>query len=259
MIAAVRLRLGAIAEDRVERLARADDLLKANFNPDETRDDRGRWSDDVAGDFILDDPAEEGSAGSSGSEQIPTAAGRASAAVSRAWEHYPNADFRNRLAIAERSAEHQNFGYGEVNNANNPKLIALGRYQLKPVGLQAAGMIDADGRWTGKYGIHSRTEFLADPEAQEKALSDYLDDLERQLWANGAFAHISETIDGLKARFPVTLAGILAAAHREGARATADYLDRVKANALTSIGLLLKPADRPIETRLRTFSGARYE
>ncbi len=64
MIAAVRLRLGEIAEDRIERLARADFLLKANFNPDEPRDDRGRWTDDVAGDFILDDPGEEGSAGS---------------------------------------------------------------------------------------------------------------------------------------------------------------------------------------------------
>lgn len=61
------------------------------------------------------------------------------------------------------------------------------------------------------------------------------------------------------ARFLVTRAGIIAAAHREGARRTADYLERVKANGLTSKGLRLKPEDLPIETRLRTFSGAHYE
>ncbi|MGC2081435.1 MAG: hypothetical protein WA728_36550, partial [Xanthobacteraceae bacterium] len=80
-----------------------------------------------------------------------------------------------------------------------------------------------------------------------------------QLRATGAFAHIGETIDGLKARFPVTRAGIMAAAHREGAPATADYLDRVAAHGFTSWGLVLKPQDRPIETRLRTFAAAAYE
>lgn len=40
MIAAVQLRFGEIAEERIERLARADSLLKANFDPDEPRDDQ---------------------------------------------------------------------------------------------------------------------------------------------------------------------------------------------------------------------------
>ncbi|MGH7063608.1 MAG: hypothetical protein ACREET_05980 [Stellaceae bacterium] len=258
MIAAVRLRLGAIAEDRIKRLARTDDLLKANFNPDEPRDDRGRWTDDVEGDFILDDPADEGS-GSSGGEQTPTAAGGSGPAVARVWEHYPNADFRNRLAIAEGSANHQNFGYSEVNNASNPNLIALGRYQLTPVALRAAGMMDRAGRWTGKLGVHSVAAFLSDREAQEKALTDYLTDNIRQLRANGAFAHIGQTIDGLRARFPVTLAGMLAAAHREGAVATRDYLNRIAENGFTSKGLGLSRQERAIKTRLRTFSDASYE
>ncbi len=130
---------------------------------------------------------------------------------------------------------------------------------MKPVGLKAAGMMDRAGNWTGKYGIHSPAEFLADPEAQENALTDYLNDNIRQLRANGAFGYIGETIDGVKARFPVTRAGIIAAAHREGVSATADYLKRVKANGFSSKGLRLKLPDRPIETRLRTFSGASYE
>jgi hypothetical protein len=252
MIAAVRLRMGEIAEDRIERLARADSLLKANFNPDEPRDDHGRWIESTGGNFIFifDDPHEgdEGSTGSGSRNPVPTNAGGKGPAVPRAWEHYPNADFRNRLAIAEQSAGHKNFGYGEANNINDPKLIALGRYQMTPVGLEAAGMMDHAGNWTGKYGIHSPAEFLADPDAQEKALTDYIDDNIRLLRTKSAFAHIGETIDGLKARFPVTRAGIIAAAHREGARATASYLNRIKANGFSSRGLLLSRQERAIET-----------
>jgi hypothetical protein len=97
-----------------------------------------------------------------------------------------------------------------------------------------------------------------DPAEPRDRQGRWTDDNERQLKANGAFAHIGETIDGLKARFPVTRAGVMAAAHREGAPATKDYLTRIKANRLTSKGLPLKPPDRPIETRLRTFSETSY-
>ncbi len=114
MIAAVRLRLGEIPEDRIERLARADTLLKAGFNPDGPRDAQGRWTEEIGSNFILilDDlgNGQEGSAGSTGRNPIPTGAGGNGPAVARAWEHYPNADFRNRLAIAEQSAGHKNFG-----------------------------------------------------------------------------------------------------------------------------------------------------
>jgi hypothetical protein len=109
------------------------------------------------------------------------------------------------------------------------------------------------------YGIHSPAEFLADPEAQEKALTDYINDNIRQLPAKGAFAYIGETIDGLKARFPVTRPGIIAAAHRWGPTGTAHYLDRIAANGFKSRGLKLNKTELAIETRLRTFSGARYE
>lgn len=252
MIAAVQLGLGDILEDRIERLARTEKLLKANFNPDQPRDEKGRWAD--GGDVG------QGSEGrSSGGGVAPSNASGSGPTISSAWENFPNADFRNRLAIAETTAEHKNFGYGEVHNSTDPDRIALGRYQLTPVGLEAAGMMERSGNWTGKYGIHSRAEFLADPEAQEKALTDYLSDLERQLRAYGAFTHIGETIDGLKARFPVTRAGIIAAAHREGATATRDYLNRVAAHGSASKGLRLGRQERAIETRLRTFSGTNYE
>ncbi len=77
-------------------------------------------------------------------------------------------------------------GYEEVNE----KAGALGRYQMTPVALQATGMTDANGSWTGKYGVHSRAEFLTNPETQENALSDFLNDTEHQLKANGSFNFI---------------------------------------------------------------------
>lgn len=212
MIAAVQLNLPDIGEERIERLVRTDALLKANFNPAEPRDAQGRWTDDDdagggegnrSGGGIV--PTSSG--GSSG-PMIPTNAGGNGRAISRTWENFPNADFRNRLAEAEKTADRRNFGYGEVHNSTDPNRIALGRYQLTQISLRASGMMDRNGNWTGKYDIHSRAEFLADPEAQEKALTDCLNDNQRQLQANGAFTHIGETIDGLKARFPVTRAGI---------------------------------------------------
>ncbi len=88
-----------------------------------------------------------------------------SAPAARVWESRPNAEFRNRLATAEGNAHKPNFGYEEVNE----KAGALGFYQMTPVALQATGMTDANGSWTGKYGVHSRAEFLTNPEAQENA------------------------------------------------------------------------------------------
>ena len=173
----------------------------------------------------------------------------------RAWEHQPNSDFRNRLAIAEGNADKPNFGYGEVNQ----KAGALGRYQMTPAALRAAGMIDADGTWTGKFNVHSRAEFLADPDAQEMALTDYLDDTERQLRANGAFGFVGTSVVGIRGTFTLTRAGLIAAAHRAGAPATRSYLDRIANNGFISQTLSLTRQERAIETRLRTFADAPYE
>ena len=71
-------------------------------------------------------------------------------------------------------------------------------------------MVDGSGRWTRKYGIHSAPEFLANPEAQEMGLTDYLSDNERQLQAHGAFDHLGQQIDGRAAPFTVTRAGLMA-------------------------------------------------
>ncbi len=242
MISAVLLGFNEIFDGDMERLARTEALLKYNFNAAESRDRQGRWARDEDDGVIT--PIRAGG---------PTVGG--SNCVARAWESQPNAEFRNRLAAAEGNADKPNYGYGEVNE----KAGALGRYQIVPVGLRAAGMIDAKGNWTGKYGIHSRAAFLADPDAQEKALTDYLQDTERQLKADGLFGFTGKSIDGLRARFTITRAGLIAAAHREGAGAVYNYLDRITKNGSTSKGIALTRQERAVETRLRTFADTPYE
>jgi hypothetical protein len=181
MIAAVHLKLPEIPEEGIARIARAEELLKYNFDPNEPRDWHGRWTDE--GDGGSGSSGDEGGGGDGGDEAAGDAGspGPQLANIDRAWERYPNSEFRARLAEAEQSAGKPNFGYGDVNSRSG----ALGRYQMTPGALRAAGMIDANGNWTGKNGVYSRAGFLADPDAQEKALTDFLNDLERQLRANG--------------------------------------------------------------------------
>lgn len=120
-------------------------------------------------------------------------------------------------------------------------------------------MIDANGNWTGKYGIQSKSQFLGSPEAQERALSDFLNDTERQLRAYGAFRYIGSRIDGRVAPFTVTRAGLIAAGHREGANATRLYLNRLRNSGFSSPRARLSEQDLRVETRLRTFAGVPYE
>jgi hypothetical protein len=125
--------------------------------------------------------------------------------------------------------------------------------------LRAIGIIDADSSWTGKYNIRSPVQFLASPEAQERALTDFLNDTERQLRAFGAFEFIGTTIDGRRGRFTVTRAGLIAAGHRQGAPATRDYLITLQENGFSSARAQLTWRGLRVETRLRIFAGASYD
>jgi hypothetical protein len=226
---------------------------KGNLNPDEPRvpagnPDGGQWTGGGDGE-------------SAGSSNVESAADRGAGdrerrvTSGRVWQRFPNADFRNKLAIAEQTADKPNFGYGEV----NPRSGALGRYQMKPDALRAAGMMEPGGGWTGKYGVHSAAEFLARPDAQESNLTDLLNDTERQLRANGAFDFAGQKIDGRVAPFTITRAGLIAAGHREGARYTHEYLRAAEAYGFVTRGRDLRSEYQRVETRLRTFADARYE
>ncbi|HZK91675.1 MAG TPA: hypothetical protein VFC56_16160 [Stellaceae bacterium] len=76
---------------------------------------------------------------------------------------------------------------------------------------------------------------------------------------NGALGYIGATINGLRAAFTVSLPGLIAAAHREGATATRAYLKNIASYGFASRGRDLTPRHRAIETRLRTFADKSYE
>jgi hypothetical protein len=91
------------------------------------------------------------------------------------------------------------------------------------------------------------------------ALTDLLNETERQLRANGSFDFLNTTIDGRVARFTVTRAGLIAAGPREGAGATRNYLIKLYDAGFTSARASLSREDLRVETRLRTFAAASYE
>ena len=157
--------------------------------------------------------------------------------------------YRNEIAKAEQSKSYQ---------ALSPSGEAWGRYQLTPIARQDIGLERLDGSLTGKYGVNTKNEFLNDPVAQEKAFADVMKRNEEQLRAknNNAVQHLGRHIDGIKAKFKISLSGLLAAAHREGAEQVKRYLDHQKAQKWVSRPKTFPAGPRifkSIETRLRTF------
>ena len=195
------------------------------------------------------------------------------AAQTDAWPDSPvHADFRR--AIHQKESEGaENAGYAASNNG------AYGRYQMRVPALKDAGLIDRDGNWTGKYGLNSFEDFLHQPGAQEKAFADFMARTESYV-RQDVRDYAGREIDGTLARFPITEAGLLAAAHRQGAGMLAQYFEFQKANNWKSGNFENIPKDvtkaiarlqgnietpqsaeavlRSIETRLREFSGIPY-
>lgn len=133
----------------------------------------------------------------------------------RAWEAAPNAEFRQRIAQAERSAEHAQHGYG----LRNPTSGALGRYQFLPNSLVDLGWKSAQGGWTAqaeRHGVRSEADFLANPAAQEAAMSQFLRRVELQLERNGVMTRQGAALQGLNGQeISLTEGGLVAAAHRD--------------------------------------------
>lgn len=166
----------------------------------------------------------------------------------------PDAAFRQRIAEAERSAEHPGGGYG-LRNAGSG---ALGRYQLMRTALRDIGWRDDGGGWTeaaARHGVTSEEAFLASPAAQEAAMGRYLDRVETQLDRNGAAARAGATVTGLDGEaVPVTRAGLVAAAHRRGAAAVARYLAHRTASPEAAARPEQREAFAAVEKRLRDFA-----
>ncbi len=188
-----------------------------------------------------------------------TAASTASAALmlqaSRHAQPTRRADpFRDRIAAAEGSREQY--------AVRNPASGALGRYQFVPTALQDLGWKDASGAWTATaaaQGVTSDEQFLANPAAQEAAMTTYLARTEQQLSRNGALAQAGGSLPGLDgAAVPVTEAGLMAAAHRRGAGSVARYLAHRANTPDASLSPQQRQAFASVERRLRDFSEMPY-
>ena len=138
---------------------------------------------------------------------------------------------------------------------------ALGGYQIRKGGLIDAGYINDQNQWTGKEGINSLHDFINDPTKQEKVLDDFMYSKYNQLKNNGSFNYLELPIHGLVADFVITETGLLAASHREGARAVYNYLSSLEKDDNGQYYIdydkiqdpMINNQFRHIETRLREF------
>ena len=176
----------------------------------------------------------------------------------RAWEAAPNPEFRQRIAQAERSAEQSRDGYG----VRNPNSGALGRYQFLPNSLLDLGWKNAQGQWTPlaeRHGVRSEADFLANPTAQEAAMSHFLRRVEVQLERNGVMTRQGAAIRGLNGEeIMLTEGGMVAAAHRRGSGMLARYLAHRTNTPEATLSARERSAFQAVERRLQDFGQVAY-
>ncbi len=177
-----------------------------------------------------------------------------------------SSNFRDAIATAE-AGNIPVPPWGTVNSGSK----AMGRYQILPKTFVDAGLKDASGNWRAgnALGVKTDAEFLASQNAQNKAFDMIMARNDKQLKSNGAYNHVGKDVDGLEAKFKITESGLLAAAHRQGARAVRDYLVRMRENEWNSQKGLdeiqnsdrspkeiesMEKAHKAIEQRLREFA-----
>ena len=104
----------------------------------------------------------------------------------------------------------------------------------------------------------------ARPSVQERVIAEYVVKLEGYLKYYKATAHIGQQIDGIKAKITITMPGLIAAAHKEGAEGTRQYLQHLQKHGWRSDPSTFPDVDteakyRAIETRLRLFENERLD
>jgi len=162
-------------------------------------------------------------------------------------------DFADGIDSAEQS-----FGsYSIVHLNKNKEPTAWGRYQFTKDGLQAVGLMDDAGNWINP-AFPDAGSFLSDPPAQDAFLARLIAVQDKQIGGYGLRQYLGQEVDGIVARFPVTEAGMQAAAHRWGSKNLRHYLEYQAENNWVSdfsgLGEETEAKYRAIETRLRTFS-----
>ena len=117
-------------------------------------------------------------------------------------------------------------------DAVNAATRYVGLYQLGEMSLQDVGLYGGDpnpgndysGGWSGKYGVRSLDDFLDDPDAQTRAVTDYHNLVWNRYLTNdgqgGAADYVGQTVGGIT----VTQSGLIAAAHLVGHAVVTQWL-----------------------------------
>ena len=128
-------------------------------------------------------------------------------------------DFLNDLAFRESGGS-----YDKVNSIGY-----LGKYQMGELALIDTGYYLVDSRndntfldknWTGKDGVHSKTDFLKKPQAQENAIREYMAINWKYIMSNGIDRFVGKVQKGIL----LTVSGLLAGAHLGGIRRLRNFV-----------------------------------
>lgn len=126
--------------------------------------------------------------------------------------------------LAALSARESGSNPGSVNQYG-----FLGSYQMGEAALIDAGYYQKDktpgtndwqGVWTGKNGIHSQADFLAQGTKQTQAITDYNVRQWRYIQNLGLDSYVGQTVGGVV----ITASGLLAGAHLVGAGGLRTFL-----------------------------------
>ena len=140
-----------------------------------------------------------------------------------AWAGTTYTDFL--AALAERES-------GLRPDAENRLTHYIGLYQMGEAALQDIGLYSGDatrrndftGTFSGRYGVSSLADFLADPDAQTQAITDYHDRLWNSYLTRGGSGGAAEYIGSEIGSITITQSGLIAAAHLVGAGAVNAWL-----------------------------------
>lgn len=118
------------------------------------------------------------------------------------WAGTTYADYLRSLAQRESSMNQyavNKYGYS-------------GLYQMGSGALQDAGYKTASGAWTGKDGINSQADFLANAQAQTNAVTAYHQKAWQTIQHYGLDKYVGQTVNGVQ----ITASGLLAGYHLLG-------------------------------------------
>ena len=168
--------------------------------------------------------------------------------------NYVDKDFFEHLGFDESSGDYKR------NLKDGSGVGALGKYQFRRPALEETGYMKS-GKFTGKDGIYNIDDFIRNSQIQEKAVREFAEKNYRYLNNYELLSKAGDIIAGKVADFPVTVSGMIAAAHKEGAPMVSKYFNALEKN---NKGQYYIDYDKytgntlrgflAIETRLRTYA-----